>query len=207
MVHVFLRHFPVAHVSHRHMFPSGICFPTAHVFPRHIFHCFPTAQFSALSESIQTNVTSPRQSFQPYRTRYKHTLPVLDNLLSLIGLDTKQHNRSSTNFSVLSDSIQTTLPVLDNLFSLIGLDSNKLYRSSTIFSALSDSIQITITGPRQSFQPYRTRYKQTLPVLDNLFSLIGLDTNTRYRSSTIFSVFRRTRTILKVRITRRSLNP
>jgi hypothetical protein len=40
-------------------------------------------------------------------------------------------------------------------------------RSSTIFSALSDSIQTNFTGLRQSFQPYRTRYKQTLPVLDN----------------------------------------
>jgi hypothetical protein len=98
-------------------------------------------------------ITGPRQSVQPYRTRYKHTLPVFDNL-----------------------------------FSLIGLDTNKNYRSSTIFPALSDSIQTTVTGPRQSFQPYRTRYKQTLPVLDNLFSLIGLDTNNRYRSSTIFSV-------------------
>jgi hypothetical protein len=125
------------------------------------------------------NITGPRQSFQPYRTRYKQPLPVLDNPFSLIGLDTNKHNQSSTIFSALSDSIQMkvngprqsfqpyrtryqqTLPVLDNLFSLIGLDTNTRYRSSTIFSVLSDSIQTNITGPRQSFQPYRTRYKQT----------------------------------------------
>ena len=167
--------------------------------------------FSVLSDSIQNNITGPRQTFQSYRTRYKQTLPVLD-IFSLIGLDTNtryrsstifsalsdytnNHYRSSAIFSALSDSIQMNItgprqsfqpywtrykqPLLvhDNLFSLIGLDTNKLYRSSTILSALSDSIQITITGPRQSFQLYRTRYKQTLPVLDNRFSLIGLDTN------------------------------
>ena len=135
--------------------------------------------FSALSDSIATNFTGPRQSFQPYRldtnTRYQSStiFSVLSDSIqnNIIGprqtfqsyrTRYKQHYRSSTILSTLSDSIQT-----------------KLYRSSTILSALSDSIQITITGPRQSFQPYRTRYKQTLPVLDNLFSLIGLDTNER----------------------------
>jgi hypothetical protein len=81
---------------------------------------------SALSDPIQTIITGPRQSFQSYRTRYKHTSPVLDIL-----------------------------------FSLIELDTNNPYRSSTILSALSDSIPTNFTGPRQSFQPYRTRYKQT----------------------------------------------
>ena len=129
---------------------------------------------------MQTNVTSPRQSFQPNRTRYQQTSPVLDNLFSLIGLDTNTRYWSSTIFSVVSDSIQTnitgpqqsfqpyrtrykqTLPVLDNPFSLIGLDTNNRYRSSTFLSVLSDSIQTNITGPRKSFQPYRTQYKQTL---------------------------------------------
>ena len=98
-------------------------------------------------------------------------------------------------FSALSNSIQIyvtgprqsfqpcrirykrSLSVPDNLFSLLGLDTNIRYQYSTIFSVLSDSIQTTLTGLRQSFQPYRNRYQQTLMVLDNLFSLIGLGTN------------------------------
>jgi hypothetical protein len=89
-------------------------------------------------------VTGPRQSFQPFRIRYKRSLLVLDNLFSLIGLDTNMPYQSSTIFSVLPDSIQTTLIGLDNPFSPFGLDTDKLYRSSTIFSALSDSIQTNV---------------------------------------------------------------
>jgi len=143
--------------------------------------------FLALSHSIQIHVTGPRQSFQPYRTRYKHTLPVLDNLFSLTGLDTTNITGPQQSFQPYRTRYKQTLPVLDNLFSLIGLNTNKHNRSSTILSVSSDSIQTNFIGSRQSFQPYRTRYKQTLPVHDNLFSLIGLDTNKIYRSSTIFS--------------------
>jgi len=139
--------------------------------------------------------------FTRYRSRYKQTLPVLDHLFSLIGLDTNKHHRSSTILSALPNSIQMyvtgprqsfqpfrirykrSLPVFDNLFSLIGLDTNMPYQSSTIFSVLPDSIQTTLIGLRQSFKSYRTRYRQTLPVLDNLFSLIGLDTNKQMDAS------------------------
>ena len=93
-------------------------------------------------------VTGHRQSFQPFRIRYRRSLPVFDNL-----------------------------------FSLIGLDTNMPYQSSTIFLVLPDSIRTTLIGLRQSFKSYRTRYRQTLPVLDNLFSLIGLDTNKRMNAS------------------------
>jgi hypothetical protein len=126
----------------------------------------------------QTYITGPRQSFKRYQNRYKQTSPVLDNLSSLIGLDTNKHTRPDNLFSLIE---------LDNLFSFIELDSNKRYRSSTILSAILDSIQIIIIGTRQPFQPSRARYKHTLPVFDNLFSLIGLYTNNPYRSSTILS--------------------
>ena len=110
-------------------------------------------------DSSESRLLSPRnkRGYAFAALRRNLTLLVLDNLLSLIELDVKQ-----------------TKPALDNLYSVIGLDTNKRYRYSTILSALSDSIQTNITGLRQTFQSYWTRYRQTLPVLDNLLIVFGL---------------------------------
>ena len=113
------------------------------------------------SDSIQTNITGPRQSCQSHRTRYKYTLPVLDNLFSLFGFDTNDHYRFSTIFSALSDSIQTCLTSPRQSFQSYRTRYKQPLSVLTILSVLSDSIPTNFTGPRQSFQPYRTQYKQT----------------------------------------------